>query len=129
MPRRRNQGEGMQPKEARVLVLGEPDGAARLETALRSAGYEEIHVSDDLSAPVALCRELEPTVVLIDLTGPDYAGLDALRDLTPSDEAPAVAVVSAPSDGEVRSESIALGAKDFIAKPLDDDEVRVRVGN
>lgn len=69
-------------------------------------------------------------MVLIDLAGPDFAGLEALRDLAPAGEAgPALAVVSAPSDAQARSESLALGARDFIAKPLDPEEVRVRVAN
>jgi putative two-component system response regulator len=121
-------GEGMQTRDARVLVLGERDGAGPLEAALRSAGYEDLHVSHDLSSPAALCRELDPAVVLIDLTESGSSGLDALRELAPSREGgPAVAVVA--SDAVVRSQSLALGAQDFIAKPLDEEEVRVRVGN
>ena len=120
----------MQTSDARVLVLGEREDASRLEAVLRSAGYEDLHVTDDLSAPAALCRELDPALVLIDLRGPDFAGLDALRDLTPSGEGlPPVAVVSAHADAKARSESLELGARDFIAKPLDPDEVQVRVGN
>lgn len=118
----------MQPNEARVLVLGERDGAARLEAALRSAGYRDLHVSDDLSAPASLCRELEPALVLVDLTGPDFEGLEAVRELTAEDSAP-VAVASDASDSGPRSESFALGARDFVSKPFDPDEVRVRVRN
>lgn len=120
----------MQTRDARVLVLGDRDGAGPLEAALRSAGYEDLHVSHDLSSPVALCRELAPAVVVIDLTGPGYPGLDALRELAPSREGPpVVAVAAGPSDAEARSESLVLGARDFITKPLDEEEVRVRVGN
>ena len=118
----------MQTTDARVLVLGEREGAGPLEAALRSAGYEDLHVSHDLSSPAALCRELEPALVLIDLTGPEPAGLEALRELVPApDGGPPVAVVC--SAGRLRSESLALGARDFIASPLDEEEVRVRVGN
>ena len=120
----------MQTIDARVLVLGEREDATPLESALRRAGYEDVHVSHDLESPAALCESLAPAVVLIDLTGPDFAGLEALRSLTPSGEdAPPVAVVSAPADSAARTQSLALGAKDFIAKPVDDEEVRVRVGN
>lgn len=118
----------MQTRDARVLVLGEREDAVRLEAVLRSAGYEDLHVSHDLSSPAALCKELDPALVLIDLTGPDSEGLQALRALAPSEDAgPAIAVVS--GDAAARNESLALGAKDFIAKPVDEDEVRVRVRN
>ena len=120
----------MQTSDARVLVLGEREDADRLGAALRRAGFEDLHVSDDLSAPAALCKEVDPAVVLIDLTGPSFSGLEAVRDLAPSeDHAPAVVVVAGPADVKARSESLALGAADFIAKPLDEEEVRVRVGN
>lgn len=119
----------MQTNDARVLVLGEREDAEPLEAALRSAGFEDLHVSHDLSSPVDLCKEIEPAVVVIDLTGPDFPGLDALRALRPSgDDSPRVAVVSAPADSVARAESLALGAKDFIAKPVDQEEVRVRIG-
>ncbi|HEX2057710.1 MAG TPA: HD domain-containing phosphohydrolase [Actinomycetota bacterium] len=117
----------MQTSDARVLVLGRPEDATPLEAALRRAGYQDLHVSDDLTSPAALCKELDPTLVLVDLSGPDFAGLEAVRSLAPG--GPAVAVVSASSDAQVRAESLALGARDFIAKPLDADEVRVRVRN
>ena len=120
----------MQSNDARVLVLGKREDAGPLEAALRSAGYEDLHFSDDLSAPATLLEQVDPAVVLIDLTGPAFPGLDALRSLAPSpDDTPPVAVVSAPADSVALSQSLALGAKDFIAKPVDEEEVRVRVAN
>lgn len=116
----------MQPSDARVLVLGEREDAVRLEAALRRAGYEDLHVSDDLTAPAALCRELDPALVLVDLTGPDSAALEAVRSLASAD-APPVAVAS--SDSDARSASLAAGARDFVTKPLDEEELRVRVAN
>ncbi|HYO61945.1 MAG TPA: HD domain-containing phosphohydrolase, partial [Actinomycetota bacterium] len=117
----------MQTRDARVLVLGEREGAGSLEAALRSAGYEDLYVSDDLSSSVDLCRELAPSVVLIDVNGPGSPGLGVVRDLASGGNGLAVAVVS--GDAAARNESLALGAKDFIGKPVDCDEVRVRVGN
>jgi putative two-component system response regulator len=120
----------MQTSDARVLVLGERDGAAALEDALRAAGYEDIYVSDDLSASTRLSEELRPELVLIDLSGPDYAGLEAVRAVEGLGEGgPMIAVLAGPADAPARSESLALGAEDFIAKPVDREEVRVRVAN
>jgi putative two-component system response regulator len=118
----------MQASEARVLVLGEGGAASPLEETLRDAGFENLHVSDDIASSAELCRELRPELVLIDLAGPDFPGLQVLRDLDLS-EGPAVAVVSAAADSVARTQSFALGATDFIAKPVDAEEVRVRVGN
>ena len=40
-----------------------------------------------------------------------------------------MAVVADPADAGARRESLELGARDFLHKPLDEDEVRVRVAN
>lgn len=125
MLRRRLKVRGMQTSDARVLVLGEGEDAARLEAALRSAGYEDLHVSD-FSDPAALCRELDPALVVVDLSGSDPAGVEAVRALAFPDAPP---VLVASTDLAARSKSLAAGAKDFLTKPLDADEVRVRVGN
>ncbi|MFN2587899.1 MAG: HD-GYP domain-containing protein [Actinomycetota bacterium] len=120
----------MQAIDARVLVLGEGGAARSLEDSLRSAGYEDLHVGEDLATSAAMCRELRPDLVLIDLAGPEFRGLQAVREVIESCEPrPAVAVASAPADTVARTESLALGARDFIAKPLDQEEVRVRVAN
>ncbi len=120
----------MQATDARVLVLGEGDAARSLEDSLRSAGYEDLHVSGDLASSAELARELRPDLVLIDLAGPDFPGLQVLRDVDASSEtAPALAVLSAPADAVARTEAFALGARDFIAKPVDAEEARVRVAN
>lgn len=118
----------MQTNDARVLVLGRRDDAEPLRSALRTAGYDDLHVVGDLSAPPALLEELQPAVVLIDLTGAEPSAVEVLRSLAPpSAEGPRVAVVT--SDPGMRSRSLDLGASDFIADPQDQDEVRVRVGN
>ncbi len=115
----------MQPIDARVLVLGQREDAATLEAVLRDAGYQDLHVSD-FSAPAALCRELDPALVVVDVVGPGSAGLEAVRALVFPDAPP---VLVACADSSARSASLAAGAKDFLAKPLDEEEVRVRAGN
>ena len=124
--------EKMQAGHARVLLLAEGGAARSLEDTLRAAGYEDLHVSDGFSSAAALAAELRPHLVLVDLGGPDFPGLDALRELLPSASAPGgpvVAVASAPSDTVARTSALALGARDFVTKPVDEEEVRVRVGN
>ena len=119
----------MQVVNARVLVLAEGGAARSLEESLRSAGYEDLHVSDDLSAAADLCRELRPELVLIDLAEPDFPGLDAVRDVVASGQDVAVSVLSAPADTVARTQALALGARDFVTKPVDAEEAGVRVAN
>ncbi|HEV2757026.1 MAG TPA: HD domain-containing phosphohydrolase [Actinomycetota bacterium] len=119
----------MQASDARVLVLGEGTAARSLEESLRSAGYEDLHVSADLASSAKACRELQPELVLVDLAPPDFRGLDAIRAVTAACAESTVAVLSAPSDSMARSEALALGARDFVCKPLDAEEIKVRVAN
>jgi putative two-component system response regulator len=119
----------MQVGDARVLVLAEGGAARSLEESLRSAGYEDLHVSDDLASAANLCRDLRPELVLIDLAEPDFSGLDAVREVVASGEEVAVSVLSAPADTVARTRALALGARDFVTKPVDAEEAGVRVAN
>ena len=112
-------------KDARVLVLDERGEESPLGKALRGAGYEEVHVSDDVDSCAKLCEELEPELVVIDLVGPDFKGVDAVRTI----RGPAILVLAGPDDVVARRTSLSLGARDFISKPLDLDEANVRIGN
>ncbi|MDQ3958125.1 MAG: HD domain-containing protein [Actinomycetota bacterium] len=121
----------MQATDARVLVLDERGDAGPWEGALRSTGYQDLHVTEDLGSAVELCRDLMPAVVLVDLEGPDFKGLQTLRDIAEAGAAEnaVVVVVTEPPDASARAESLAFGATDFLTKPLDPQEVAVRLRN
>jgi FixJ family two-component response regulator len=85
---------------------------------LRAAGYE-VEVLD--SAQAYLDREdaKNPACLLLDVRMPVISGIELHRRIAGKD-APSVVFITAHDDPRAKSEAMALGAVDFLLKPLDD---------
>jgi len=59
-----------------------------------------------------------PDVVLLDLNMPGANGLDLLRSLRTLDAQASVVICSGAGDSEMRTEAQALGAADWVLKPI-----------
>lgn len=110
----------MTPK---VLIVDDSGLARRnLRQIIEPAGYQIVEAEDGLIALERYFLE-KPDVVLLDLVMRGMYGLDVLKKLRELDPAARVLVVSA----DVQSSSHALaeqaGAKGFINKPFDRDEI------
>ncbi len=78
---------------------------------------------------LSMVESLEPDVVTLDITMPQMSGLQALEkmeDLTV--DRPIVIMISAMGQKGLIKESVRLGAKDFIIKPINEDSL-IRVFN
>jgi two-component system OmpR family response regulator len=65
-------------------------------------------------------------LILIDLVLPDSDGVDILSALCPGSGVP-VMVISARSDADIRAQTLALGADDFVVKPFNLLELDLRI--
>jgi len=76
-----------------------------------------------------LARERRPGLVLLDIRMPEMSGIEVCRQLRadPQTRRVRILVVSGVDVREVLEESMAAGADDFIAKPIDKLELMVRV--
>jgi putative two-component system response regulator len=121
------------PEDARLLIVDDQEAnVLLLRKILASAGYREVAgITDPLDAE-ALFDELEPDLVLLDLHMPQMSGLDLLKRLTgrivPGDYLPIVILTADPTPGSMQA-CLAGGAKDFLTKPLDAQEVLLRIRN
>lgn len=76
--------------------------------------------------------EFQPDLVLLDLHMPEKDGFEVLRSLGPARSQIGylpVIVLTADVDRSARNRAFVLGADDFLIKPLDREEVRLRVRN
>jgi DNA-binding response OmpR family regulator len=109
----------------RVLVVEDDDDIARaLNLRLRSAGYDTAIATDAVSA-VSTARQLSPDLVLLDLGlpgGNGYAVLERLRSLGSLTGVPVV-VLSAWDRDVNEPRALAEGARAFLSKPVDDEEL------
>jgi len=103
------------------------DDASFMREALRhiveAAGHAVIGEADDGDAAIALCRELKPDVVTLDILMPGMDGLDTLDALKTEWPEARVIIVSALDHDEKRREAEGLGAAGFIRKPFRQDDV------
>lgn len=70
-----------------------------------------------------LFENLNPDLVMMDITMPEMSGLEAVREIKRENPNAKVIMCSAMGQQKVVVESIEAGAKDFIIKPFDEGRV------
>jgi putative two-component system response regulator len=114
-----------------VLVVDDDAFSARLLSSVLERSGHDVVVAGDSSDAIRLCLRSEPDLVILDLHMPDPDGFELLRALpaeTRGVPVPVV-VVTADTSEATRRRALAAGAHDFINKPFDAEEVRLRVRN
>lgn len=108
---------------ARVLVA---DDSAFVRTQIvklvHALGHETAEAADGAEA-VSVFERWHPDLVLLDITMPEMDGLEALRRILRTDPEAAVVMVSALAANRVVMDALSIGAKDFLAKPIDPDKL------
>jgi two-component system chemotaxis response regulator CheY len=105
---------------ARVLVV---DDVLFMRTlignALSAAGHQVVGETSDGVEAVERFMELRPELTTLDITMPNKDGLAALAEILSIDPSARVIVCSAVSQQSKVLESIRLGARDFVLKPVE----------
>jgi CheY-like chemotaxis protein len=110
-----------------VLVVEDNHAAAALlSSMLRRAGYRA-HVVRDGKQAVARARDLRPLAITLDMLLPGLDGWEVLRALKSTVETRDVPVVVV-SVVDNRSLGIALGADDYLVKPIDREALLQAIG-
>lgn len=114
------------------MVLLVDDQAFVAEAVRRAFDGEpdiDFHYCQDTCEIVYLTRQLQPTVILLDLVMPQRDGLSLLREFRSHDGTKDVPVVmlSTKEDAQTKSDSFAAGANDYIVKLPDRLELMARI--
>jgi len=118
--------------EARILLVDdERANVLLLERILQKAGYRNIRSSTDPKEVLGLVEEFRPDLLLLDLKMPGLDGFQILELLgaEASDRDLPVLVLTADATRDAKRRALAAGARDFLTKPLDVDEVLLRIAN
>jgi cyclic di-GMP phosphodiesterase len=117
---------------ARILLVDdEPANIELLEAYLADTDTEIRGVTDSRQVEMAF-DEFDPDIVLLDLRMPPPDGLEILQRLRGARLSLGflpVIVLTADTGRVARNSALLLGANDFLTKPLDRDEVVLRVRN
>jgi two-component system KDP operon response regulator KdpE len=94
-----------------------------LEIKLRISGYDVITAVEGQKA-LNLVRTDAPDVMLLDVVMPGFDGFTVLEKLRTFSEIPVIVLSARPENIE---KALSLGANDFLAKPLDVNELVRRI--
>ncbi len=117
---------------AKIMVVDdEPVNIKAVEKFLRGFGYENFVTTSNSSQAFNLICSERPDVVLLDIMMPQVSGLDLLRQLRADARFHCLPVVilTAYCDPATKREALEAGATDFLAKPIEPNELAPRVNN
>jgi putative two-component system response regulator len=117
----------------RILVVDdEPLNVELLADVLADAGFTEVETTTSPAQALRSCALLTPDLLLLDLHMPGSDGFEVMDTLGPAirtDAGPPVLVLTADVTPASRHRALSAGARDFISKPFDHEEVLLRVRN
>ena len=111
-----------------LVVDDEPEIAELVAHHLTLAGYE-VHTAGDGPEAIQRIRDLRPRMVVLDVMLPGMTGFDvlsAIRANSETQELP-VLMLTALRDDEDRIRGLSLGVDDYVTKPLNPEEIVLRV--
>jgi DNA-binding response OmpR family regulator len=120
------------PEEKSTLLIVEDDvDVAEMLTAyFRGQGYEVLTVNWGEDA-VQTCRASRPDLVILDIRLPDIDGYEVARRLRENQRTKGIPIIFLTEKRERldRIKGLEVGADDYITKPFDIQELRLRVRN
>jgi len=118
---------------ARILIVDDQELHTRLlRTILQIAGFTNVTTCNDPRQAIDSFKRIAPDILLLDLMMFPIDGFTVMRQvhemLGDADEVPIV-FLTADVNPDHRHRALAEGAKDFLSKPFDHDEVVLRIRN
>ncbi len=108
-----------------LVVEDERPLAETLRFNLELEGYR-VRTAEDGIEGLSMARALQPDLVLLDLMLPRMDGLDVLRGIRETSQAPVLLLTARTSEAD-RVKGLDLGADDYITKPFSLAELKARV--
>lgn len=104
---------------ARVMVVDDmPDVRALLRDYLELEGYAVEALANAADA-LARLAEFRPRLILLDILMPGLSGLSAIELIRSRDPEVGIIMVTGNGDDAVAKQTLALGAFDYVSKPID----------
>jgi DNA-binding response OmpR family regulator len=111
----------------RVLIVEDERAVARgLQYGLERDGFAVIWAATGADA-LALTRQHEPHLILLDLRLPDISGFDVCRQLRAEGQKQPILMLTALDEPVDKILGLELGADDYVVKPYDLRELIARV--
>jgi two-component system response regulator RegA len=110
------------PRPSILLVDDDQVFVERLARAFRDRGFE-VRTATDYNSALVLARAESPELAVVDLRMPGPTGLELVRGLAAIDSSTKILVLTGYGSIATAVEAIRLGAKDYLPKPADIDDI------
>lgn len=109
---------------ARIMMV---DDAAFMRKVIKDTltknGYTDLYEAVDGADAVEKFTEINPDLVIMDITMPNMDGLEALKAMRAKNGSANIVMCSAMGQEAMVIDAIQSGAKDFIVKPFKSDRI------
>jgi putative two-component system response regulator len=117
-------------RNARILIVDdEVNNVDILRRVLEREGFTRIESTTDPREAASLYVRHRPDLILLDLHMPHLDGFDVMDQLSEIAEASylPILILSGDITPQARRDALSHGAKDFVAKPFQQDELLLRI--
>ena len=117
---------------AKIFVIDdEPANLKLLGKLLGGQGYQQLVLIQDPRDTFARYAECRPDLILLDINMPYLDGYEVMRRLQALNDPllPPIVILTAQLGHDHLVKALTLGARDFVTKPFDRDELLMRVRN
>ena len=113
------------------IVDDEPSNLKLLDRMLHGQGYQNLVLLEDPREVLDRYRETRPALILLDINMPHLNGYQVMEQLKALNDPllPPIVILTAQHGKEHLLRALAAGARDFIGKPFDRNELLMRVRN
>jgi putative two-component system response regulator len=119
-------------ESARILIVDDEKAYVQLlQRFLESAGYKNVRTTTNPHEVPDLVESFKPDLILLDLRMPEMDGIEVMKQLEPitSSFYLPILVLTGDITEDAKRRSLSSGARDFLNKPFDLTEVRLRIEN
>jgi len=107
-----------------VLIVDDiPFVRKTLKQILINQGFKVVGEAETGEEAVQLYQDTQPTIVTMDLVMPIMNGVEATKKILQFDPAAQIVILSAMMQENLVTEAILAGAKDYIMKPFQTEDV------
>ena len=117
--------------ECILIIDDEPANLKLLDRMLGSQGYRNLVLVEDPREALAHYRASHPDLILLDINMPHLDGYQVMAQLQALNDPllPPIVILTAQHGKDAMLRALAAGARDFITKPFDRNELLMRVRN
>jgi putative two-component system response regulator len=118
-------------KQCILIVDDEPVNLKLLDKMLRAQGYKELVLVQDSREVINHYLNAKPDLILLDINMPHMDGYQVVEQLKALNDPllPPIVILTAQSTQDYLLRALAAGARDFVTKPFDRNELLMRVRN